>query len=341
MGQVVEASAEEPSLLDAVRRLARLLDNPGEAPVLKPMLTKEIVYRLLQGDQSSRLRQIAVLDGNNHRMAVAVERPHFSHEYRRFFGDPPSPWWESGRPRHSDRRSEGGARLNGTVGMPYVRAGRLESAEQWNRTRSGSDCIVAPTAYRRSGGLSEIPMSRFLLSPYVLVLLAGVLVALSASRAAGQTYPGEHWERTAPEEQCVDGETLERAVAAIAAFSGEQGASQAVVVRNGHLIWSGDQIDERHRIWSCTKGFTGGLVFGLMVEDGLVDPEDFAHRYLPYLERGYDQVRLSHFATMTSGYDADGSDQSSTWWRAADPLFDPGDEYLYWDAAYNELVESR
>lgn len=39
----------ESSLLDAVIRLARLLDNPEDIPVLAPLFTKEILYRVLQG----------------------------------------------------------------------------------------------------------------------------------------------------------------------------------------------------------------------------------------------------------------------------------------------------
>lgn len=35
------------SLLDAATRLVQLLDNPDEAPVLRPMFTREIICRLL------------------------------------------------------------------------------------------------------------------------------------------------------------------------------------------------------------------------------------------------------------------------------------------------------
>jgi AraC-like DNA-binding protein len=62
-------------LLDAVVRLIGLLDAPAEeARFLRPLVTREIVYRLLRGEQGGRLRQIAVLGGHAHRIAGALER---------------------------------------------------------------------------------------------------------------------------------------------------------------------------------------------------------------------------------------------------------------------------
>ena len=61
-------------LLDAVLRLIRLLDKPSEAAFLLPLIKREIIFRLLKGEQSGRLRQIATLGGHSHRMARAIER---------------------------------------------------------------------------------------------------------------------------------------------------------------------------------------------------------------------------------------------------------------------------
>ncbi len=61
-------------LLDAVVRLVRLVDTPSEAAVIAPLVMREIVYRLLIGEQGSRLRYIALLGGRNHRIIQAVER---------------------------------------------------------------------------------------------------------------------------------------------------------------------------------------------------------------------------------------------------------------------------
>ncbi len=70
-----EVSPLEAGLLDAVVRLVGLLDSPSdEAGFLRPLITREIVFRLLKGEQGDRLRQIAVLSGHSHRIARALER---------------------------------------------------------------------------------------------------------------------------------------------------------------------------------------------------------------------------------------------------------------------------
>jgi AraC-like DNA-binding protein len=59
-----------PPLLDALVRLARLLDEPNDIPILAPLIEREILYRLLSGEYGDRLRQIATAD---HQL-VAVNR---------------------------------------------------------------------------------------------------------------------------------------------------------------------------------------------------------------------------------------------------------------------------
>ena len=71
--KAMDVSALEARLLDAVVRLVRLLDTPGEARILAPLVTREIIYRLLVGAQSARLPHIAVLGGHAHRIARAVD----------------------------------------------------------------------------------------------------------------------------------------------------------------------------------------------------------------------------------------------------------------------------
>ena len=70
-----DVSPLDASLLDAVLRLVRLMDAPAaEARFLRPLVTREIVFRLLEGEQGGRLRQIAVLGGHAHRIAGALEQ---------------------------------------------------------------------------------------------------------------------------------------------------------------------------------------------------------------------------------------------------------------------------
>jgi AraC-like DNA-binding protein len=70
----IDVSPLDAGLLDAVVRLLRLLDSPSEAGFLAPLITREIVFRLLMGEQGGRLRQTAVLGGHTHRIARALER---------------------------------------------------------------------------------------------------------------------------------------------------------------------------------------------------------------------------------------------------------------------------
>ncbi|ANF97076.1 AraC family transcriptional regulator [Paenibacillus bovis] len=61
-------------LLDAVLRLARLLDRPQDIPFLAPMFSKEILYRLLQGPYGSTLAQIAMEGTSTYRIRDAIEQ---------------------------------------------------------------------------------------------------------------------------------------------------------------------------------------------------------------------------------------------------------------------------
>ncbi len=82
--RALDVSPLPASLLDAAVRLVRLLDTPGEVPVLAPLIKREIIYRLLRGEQSARLRQIAVLNGSRHRITRAIKRirKHFDQSIR-------------------------------------------------------------------------------------------------------------------------------------------------------------------------------------------------------------------------------------------------------------------
>jgi len=51
--RAIAVSPLDGNLLDAVVRLVKLLDAPAEAPVLQPLITREIIYRLLLGEQGA------------------------------------------------------------------------------------------------------------------------------------------------------------------------------------------------------------------------------------------------------------------------------------------------
>lgn len=64
----------DAELLDAVVRLIRLLDAPGERKVLAPLITKEIVYRLLLRGEGARLSHLLAVAGDTRRISEAIWR---------------------------------------------------------------------------------------------------------------------------------------------------------------------------------------------------------------------------------------------------------------------------
>lgn len=63
-GDGFSTSPVNDDLLDALRRIMRLLDRPAEIPVLAAALERELLFRLLQGPQGGKLRQLARADGH-------------------------------------------------------------------------------------------------------------------------------------------------------------------------------------------------------------------------------------------------------------------------------------
>jgi AraC-like DNA-binding protein len=61
-----------PELLDAVARLLRLLDQPADAPVLAPLVEREILWRLITGPQGGMIRQIGLADSGLSHVSRAI-----------------------------------------------------------------------------------------------------------------------------------------------------------------------------------------------------------------------------------------------------------------------------
>ena len=72
--KAITVSALDATLLDAVVRLVRLLDSPLQARLLLPLVTREIIYWLLVGEQGDRLRQMTMPGGQTHRIGQAVDK---------------------------------------------------------------------------------------------------------------------------------------------------------------------------------------------------------------------------------------------------------------------------
>ncbi|TVY09075.1 AraC family transcriptional regulator [Paenibacillus cremeus] len=73
----------ELPLMDAVIRLVRLLDNPKDIPMLAPLFTKEILYRVLQGDHGAKLEQIAIEGSSANQIKDVIE--HITNNFDKSF----------------------------------------------------------------------------------------------------------------------------------------------------------------------------------------------------------------------------------------------------------------
>lgn len=60
-------------LADAALRLARLVESPRDIAVLAPLVERELLYRLLCGQQGARLRNTVLADSHGHRVARAID----------------------------------------------------------------------------------------------------------------------------------------------------------------------------------------------------------------------------------------------------------------------------
>ncbi len=73
-----------PELLESAVRLLRLLDAPVDIPVLVPLMEREILYRLLTGEQNLMLPQIALAHIHMALVSRAISwiRSHFAEPLR-------------------------------------------------------------------------------------------------------------------------------------------------------------------------------------------------------------------------------------------------------------------
>ena len=72
--RAIDVSPVDGNLLDAFVRLVRLLDSPADAQILMPLITREIIYRLLMGEQGARLCHLVLEGGYAPHIATAVKR---------------------------------------------------------------------------------------------------------------------------------------------------------------------------------------------------------------------------------------------------------------------------
>jgi AraC-like DNA-binding protein len=70
--KAMNVSAIDAELLDASLRLIKLLDTPADAEFMLPLLKRELIYRLLKGNQAARLTHL-ISNGENRRISRAID----------------------------------------------------------------------------------------------------------------------------------------------------------------------------------------------------------------------------------------------------------------------------
>jgi AraC-like DNA-binding protein len=72
--KAMDVSPIDAELLDAIVKLARLLDTPDEIEFLAPLIIREIIFRLLRGEQGARLSHLLTSEGDTRRISRAVRQ---------------------------------------------------------------------------------------------------------------------------------------------------------------------------------------------------------------------------------------------------------------------------
>ncbi|CAM3576003.1 AraC family transcriptional regulator [Paenibacillus lupini] len=62
-----------PELLDASIRLLHLLNKPKDIPILAPLIIREILYRVLQGEHGDFIHPFAIIGSHSHSIAQAIQ----------------------------------------------------------------------------------------------------------------------------------------------------------------------------------------------------------------------------------------------------------------------------
>ncbi|MFF3465076.1 AraC family transcriptional regulator N-terminal domain-containing protein [Streptomyces sp. NPDC002619] len=80
----IAVSDAPDALLDAVIRLLRLLDEPRDRAVLAPLVKREILWRLIRGEQGGIVRQLGLADSSLSHIARAVRwiREHYAQAFK-------------------------------------------------------------------------------------------------------------------------------------------------------------------------------------------------------------------------------------------------------------------
>lgn len=182
---------------------------------------------------------------------------------------------------------------------------------------------------------------KIILFPLGTFLIATAILGCEMEKEPlAMIFPQENWLEKSPEELGVDHEKMIAALEYLASESGKDGLDEVFISIKGYCIYRGDSINKKHNIYSSSKSFTS-TVLGILTDKQSLSEETFAKEIDTALAALYPDVQLKHFASMTSGYSAQGAtrwdevseDWSWTPYAIDTPLFAPSTKYAYWDEA--------
>jgi CubicO group peptidase (beta-lactamase class C family) len=162
-----------------------------------------------------------------------------------------------------------------------------------------------------------------------------IIVVVGAVGQGSWVWPGEQWQRTAPQQVGMDGGTLEKAREYALA-----GGGSGYIIRHGRLVMQWGNPKQLCDLKSTTKSI-GATAVGLALKDGKIggldEPANKYHRSFgvpPQSNAGkgrLDKITLFHLSTQTAGFDKNGG--------YTELLFEPGTKWSYSDGGPNWLAE--
>lgn len=175
------------------------------------------------------------------------------------------------------------------------------------------------------------------------VIATSFLSASCLLHAQQMVFPGASWQTATPESVLVDSQRLQVAVNELDRTANS--INEMLIVRNGRVIWSGNNVDYAHHVFSVTKSFTS-TALGLLIDDGKVTLDTLVKDVVPALSELYPEATFEHFVTHTSGYLAADEtvplgadlDIPKQLFTPGTPLFEtPGSQFAYTGAAMDML----
>ncbi len=151
------------------------------------------------------------------------------------------------------------------------------------------------------------------------------------------TFPEKQWEPKRSDLLGISQESLETAISWLTPLvEDEGGMGRVMIIRNGYVIWQGDDVDAISPTNCSCKAFTSSVVGSLFGETNS-SLKMMGADYAPFLKKDYGDLNMLHFITKTTGYNAVGStygnslDGSNTIDQPAPVLFKPGEKFHYHD----------